>query len=82
MSKNSGSKHNQRETESVSSKHPYAWKLGYRKPVQIPFRSPSNNWEITETMAHGTFTKNAISRPLVSAFAQTWTSKACNSMNF
>ena len=40
MSKNSGSKYDRRETESVSSKHPYAGQLGYRKPVQIPFGLP------------------------------------------
>ena len=82
MSKNSGSKHIRRETESVSSKHPYTWKLGYRKPVQIPIGSTWNNWEITEAMAYGIFKEIAISRPLVSAFAQIWTSQACNSMKF
>ena len=80
-SKNSGSKQNRRETESVSSKQPYAWQLGYQKPW-IPLGSPWNNGEITETTAYRTFTKNVVSRPLVSAFAQTWTSKACNSMIF
>ena len=56
-SKNSGSKQNRRETESVSSKHPYAWQLAYRIPVWIPLVSPWNNWEITETTAYGNFTK-------------------------
>ena len=41
-----------------------------------------NNLEITEAMAYGTFTKNAISRPLVSVFAQTWTLKACKFHEF